>query len=155
MKLEFMRRWGKSKKKLKDLQQLYKYKCRLEAERKIYTQTAEAYSDTDRKSRCLTIGECCIQTLEAIGQLNLQHQLIPGTLEYMINQQKVKDDTGRKGFFYQVSYMVKADEPAYTDEQIKDKVKDLARRLKMETNELFAKQEEPEEKEGDSSLRSE
>lgn len=141
--------FGKTRKKIKDLKQLWNYKARLEAELKIYTQTAEAYSDTDRKSRCLTAGECVIRTLEAVGQVNLQHELIPGTLEYMIDQQKVKDDTGRKGFCYRVTYMVRAKEPMFTPKEIKEKVKDLGRRLKVETDEMFAEPEEdePEEEE--------
>lgn len=137
--------FNKAKKKLRDRKTVAGYRDRLRAERKIYTQTAETYSDTDRKSRCLAVGECCIQTLEAIGQLNLQHRLIPGTLEYMIDQQKVQDETGRKGFRYQVQYMVRADEPAYTEDQIREKTEDLARRLHVETEEMFGKVEEEDE----------
>ena len=146
--------FNKARKKLRDKRTVWKYKEQLQKERKYYSQTASGTSDTDRKSRALTVGECCLKTLEGVGALNLEHKLIPGTLEYMINQVKVQDDTGRKGFDYYVTYQVRADEPAYTEEQIKEKVKDLAGRLKIETEELFG-DEEPEEEDGDSSLRSE
>lgn len=138
---------GKARKKLKDYQTLRKYAAKLAAARKVYTQTTEAYSDTDRKSRALTAGECVLKTLEAVGQLNLEHKLIPGTLEYMIDQQKVQDDTGRKGFRYQVAYQVSADEPRFTQEEIRAEIEDLAKRLKIENEYLFGKQEEEEEKE--------
>ena len=80
-----------------------------------------------------------------MGALNLQHALIPGTLEYIIDQQKVQDDTGRKGFRYQVTYAVKADEPAFTEEQIDEKCRELAGKLKLETEELFAKEQAEDE----------
>jgi len=73
---------------------------------------------------------------------------MPGTLEYMINQVKVKDDTGRKGFDYFVTYQVMADEPAFTKEQIREKLTDLVGRLKLETEELFADEEEGSEEDG-------
>ena len=138
----------KKRKQLKDWQTVRKYGERLRAERKIYTQTATTYSETDRKSRCLAVGECCIRALEAIGELNLQHRLVPGTLEYMINQQRVKDDTGKKGFRYDVTYQVKSEEPKYTEDEIRDELKDVAKRLKLETEEMFKEDEEEEEGEG-------
>ena len=93
------------------------------------------------------MGECCIRTLEAIGKLNLEHKLIPGTLDYMIEQQKVVDETGRKGFEYRVTYCVTADEPAFTEEEIEKEVKELAEKLKIETAEMFRKAEEKEKQE--------
>ena len=143
--------FGKTRKKIDDLRTVWKYRRRLERERKCYTQTSQGISQNDRKSRCLTLGECALQNIEAVGALNLKHKLFPDSLHYMITQQKVEDETGKKGFQYGVTYYVTADEPAFTQEQIKEKVKDLMKRLKLETKEMFAEEAAEDAGEADSS----
>ena len=133
--------FGKTRKRIQDKITINKYRSRLKAARKIYTQTAEAYSDTDRKSRAAAAGECVLQALEGVGKLNLEHKLIEGTLEYMIDQRKVQDETGRKGFRYQIAYQVMADEPRFTEDEIREELEELAKKLKIETEELFGPEE--------------
>lgn len=143
--------FGKTRKRIKDLTTVWKYRKRLEAQRKIYTQTSQAMSENDRKSRCMALGECALQNMEAVGALNLKHKLFPDSLHYMLTQQKVEDETGKKGFSYGVTYFVTADEPAYTQEQIRAEVETLAKQLKLETEELFGKEQAEDDGSGESS----
>lgn len=140
--------FGKTRKRLKDYQTLQKYAARLAAARQGREQTATGYSDTDRKSRAACLGECALKILEAVDKLQQEHAIIPGRLQYMIRCEKVQDPTGRKGFKYSVAYQATIDEPAYTEDQIREQVEDLARKLKMETEELFQKPERSENEEG-------
>ena len=140
--------FGKARKKARDIRTIRKYAQQLRRERKVYTQTAETYSDTDRKSRALAVGECCLKTIEAVRGMVKAHKMIPGSLEYMIDEMKVKDDSNRKGFKYRVSYMIMADEPRYTEEEIREEIEDLAKRLKIETEEIFGKVVDDGEPEG-------
>lgn len=137
-----MKWFYRKKKQMKDLQALRKYKQRLEAERKPYEKKAEIYTDTDRKSRCMGAGECVIQLLEQVAELNMKHKLIPGSLEWVIGQQKVQDDTGRKGFRYTVLAHVMADEPRWTAEEIRKEIEDTRKRMRLETAAMFEDEEE-------------
>jgi len=131
---------GKLKRKREVVNTLRKYEIRLRRERKNYMKEAECYSLSDRKSRAMAVGECCLQVLEDVRELNRTHKLIDKSLEYMIDEQKVIDPDGRKGFRYRVIYSVLADEPKYSEAQIRAELEDTARRLKLETQEIFRKE---------------
>ena len=145
---------GKLKRKREVVNTLRKYEIRLRKERKVYMKEAAAYSLSDRKSRAMALGECCLKILEDVKDLNGKHKLIDKSLEYMIDEQKVVDPDGRKGFKYRVIYSVLADEPRFTEEEIRRELEDTARRLKLETEELFRK-EEADEKDGKGSQAAE
>jgi hypothetical protein len=83
-----------------------------------------------------------IQLLEQVAELNMKHKLIPGSLEWVIGQQKVQDDTGRKGFQYTVLAHVMADEPRWTEEEIRKEIEDTRKRMRLETEAMFADEEE-------------
>ena len=138
---------GKLKRKREVVRTLRKYEIRLRKERKVYMKVAEAYCLSDRKSRAMTLGECCLKILEDVKELNTRHKLIDNSLEYMIDEQKVIDPDGRKGFKYKVLYSVLADEARFTEEEIRRELEDTARRLKLETEEIFRK-EGPDEQDG-------
>ena len=134
--------FDKMKKKRDDIQTLRKYEARLRAMRKEYIQAADAYSLSDRKSRAAAVGECCLAIMDKVRELAGKHKLIEGSLEYMIDEQKHIDTDGRKGFHYMVTYHVVADEPKYTEEEIRAEIEDTAKRLRIETEELFKKDAE-------------
>ena len=130
--------FNKTRKKLKDYQTLRKYAARLAAMRVTCSQTATRLCETDHKSRVEAVGECCMTILDKVEELRRTRKVMDRTLVFMISDQKVQDPTGKKGHQYQVSYQVTVDEPALTEEQIQEEVKELAEKLHMETEELFA-----------------
>ena len=141
--------FGKGMKKLKDYQTLRKYAARLAAQRVTCSQTATRLCYTDHKSRVECVGECCLKILEKVEELRRTRPVMDNTLVFMITDQKVKDAAGIKGHQYQVSYQVTVDEQAYTEDEIKAEVTELAKKLKIETEELFRKPEETEEEHGE------
>jgi len=121
----------------KDWRTIKKYKEQLQAQRKEYAQIASGYSMSGRRSRALAVGECVIQCMENLRKLNGEKNLLDGTLFWNIIEERVKDTDGRKGFKYSVVYHVKSDEPAYTEEQIRDEIKKTAEQIRQETGEMF------------------
>ena len=138
----------KWQKKRKDRQALAGYEKRLKAERKHYRTNFEAISETGRKNRALAIGECCLQAFEKLNELVNQRPAIPfveGSLYFNLGEQRVKDEDGEKGFRYSVTYNLQSYEPAWTEEQIKEKVAEAKRLLAQETEEMYADDEEEED----------
>ena len=142
----------KWQKKRKDRQALAGYEKRLRQERKHYAQTFSAISETGRKNRALAIGECCLQAFEKLNDLVNQRPAIPfvqGSLFFNLGEQRVKDEDGEKGFKYTVTYHLQSYEPAWTEEEIQEKLKEAEEKLRAETDEMYSKDEEPEaEKDG-------
>ena len=137
-----MFKWQKIR---KDRQTLRAYEKSLQNERKQYMQTFEAYSETGRKNRAICVGECCLQAMDKLNELVNRQPPIPfvkGTLFFNINEQRVKDETGEKGFKYTVTYHVLSKEPAWTREEIKQKLYEAAEKIGAETDEMFRKEEE-------------
>ena len=141
--------FNKTRKKLRDYQTLRRYAARLAAQRVTCSQTAKRLCYTDHKSRVEAVGECCMTILDAVEALRRSRKVMDNTLVFMLSDQKVQDPTGKKGHQYQVSYQVTVDEPAFTEDEIKEEVKKLAEKLHMETEELFRKPEEEEETDGE------
>ena len=141
-----MFKWQKKK---KDRETLRKYELSLRNERKQYMQTFEAYSETGRKNRALCIGECCLQAMEKLSDLVNQQPPIPfvkGSLFWNLGEVRVKDEDGEKGYKYSVTFHLLSNERAWTDTEVEEKVKEAGRRLGVETEEMFRKEEQKEEK---------
>ena len=139
-----MFKWQKIR---KDRATLRAYEKKLQAEKKHYTQTFEAYSETGRKNRALCVGECCLQAMEKLNDLVNREPKIPfvkGSLFFNMGEQRVKDEDGEKGFKYSVTYHLLSYEPAYTKDEIRAQLEEAAKRIGAETEEMFRK--EPEEK---------
>ena len=139
----------KWQKKRKDRQALAGYEKRLRAERKHYRQKFEAISETGRKNRALCVGECCLQAFEKLTELVNQRPAIPfveGSLFFNLGEQRVKDEDGEKGFRYSVTYNLQSYEPAWTEDEIREKVAEAKRLLAQETEEMYSEdEEEPEQ----------
>lgn len=135
----------KFQKRMKDRKTIAGYEKRLRAERKVYTQSFSAISETGRKNRALCIGECCLQAMEKLTELvNKQPpvEFVKGSLFWNLGEQRVKDENGEKGFRYTVIYHVQSYEPAWTEEEIRQKVAEAARLVKKETDEMYARDKE-------------
>lgn len=140
----------KWQKKRKDRKALAGYKRSLEIERKVYVQEFSAISEGGRKNRALTIGECCLRGMEKINDLvNMKPKgtFVPGTLMWQLYEHKVKDEDGAEGYKYGVIYRIQSYERAWTDEEVKAKVRAAAEKIHAETEEMFAEDEEDEEQE--------
>lgn len=132
-----MTRFGKIR---MDAKVLRTYRQRLEQERKVYHQVIGATSETGRKNRALAAGECVLKGIECVEELACRNPKIPfidGSLYWTIDQQRIRDEDGEKGFRYLVSYTVTSNEPAWTKDEIREKVADARERLRNETREMF------------------
>lgn len=137
----------KFQKRMKDRKTIAGYEKRLRAERKVYSQRFEAISETGRKNRALCIGECCLQAMEKLTELVNKQPPIPfvqGSLFWNLGEQRVKDETGEKGFKYSATYHLQSYEPAWTEEEIQQKVAEAARLVKKETDEMYSRDESDE-----------
>ena len=114
-----------------------KYRQQLKGEKKVYGQTASARAINQRRSRGLALGETALQIMDAVRELSRGHRLIPGTLCYMLEEQRNTIAKDRDEFLYTVKYQVKADEPAWTESEIEARCADLAERLRKETDEMY------------------
>lgn len=134
----------KFQKRRQDRKTIAGYEKRLKAERKVYTQQFSAFSETGRKNRALCVGECCLQAMEKLTELVNQKPPIPfvaGSLFFNLNEKRVKDEDGEKGFQYTVTYHLQSYEPAWTEDEIREKVEEAARRVKAETDEMYSRGE--------------
>ena len=141
-----MFKWQKIR---KDRETLRAYEISLQNEKKHYMQTFEAVSETGRKNRALCIGECCLQAMEKLNELvNRQPpvQFVKGSLFWNLGEQRVKDEDGEKGFRYSVTFHVQSYERRWTDEEIKEKLMEAAKRIGAETDEMFRKEALEEDK---------
>lgn len=134
----------KFQKRMKDRKTIESYEKRLRNQRAEYAQAFSAISETGRKNRALAIGECCLQAMEKLSELiNKQPpvEYVKGSLYWNLNEQRVKDETGEKGFKYTVVFHVQSYEPAWTEEEIRQKVAEAERRIKKETDEMYSRDE--------------
>ena len=104
-----------------------------------YMGKAEARAINQRKARALALGEAALKIMDQIRECSKAHELIPGTLEYMLDEAVVYPVEGvkQKAFDYKVMYQVYANEPRYTEEEIDRECEDLTFKLRMETDEMF------------------
>ena len=125
------------RKRAKDARTLRKYEDQMRRRPKEYAQIAEAFSLTGRKARAAAVGECVIQLTEQLRKLNREKKLLDGSLFWTIEEQRVKDPDGRKGFRYVVAWHVQSDEPYYTEEEIREEIGRTAELIRQETAEMF------------------
>lgn len=104
---------------------------------KMYHRTAEAYSTGGQKNRAYAIGACVLQLVDLIARDAKDKKFVPGTMEWTINEDRVKDEDGKKGYRYTIGFHVASEEPVYTDEQILEMTDDLRKKLEAETAEMF------------------
>lgn len=121
----------------KDSKALQNYAKRLKNEHKVYIQTFSAYAVNQRRSRAAAIGECALQAMDEVRGLAKKKQLLDGSLDYMITEQKVQDPDGRKGFHCSVTYRVVSAEKAHTEEWIKEELEKTFEKMMMDTDEMF------------------
>lgn len=127
--------------KLKE-KELDGYRKRLEKEHNAYMQTFSAFAINQRRSRAAAIGECALKAMDEVRGLAKTKRLMNGSLEYMITEQKVQDEDGRKGFQYSVSYRVVSMEKAFTPERIEEELKKTWEKMQMEIDERFPQETE-------------
>lgn len=120
-----------------DRKTLKAYSRKLHSMHKQYTKNAEAFTTGGRKNRALTVGECCLQAMEELQKLNAEKKLLPGTLGWLIHEQRVVDPDGRKGYKYDVTFYVQSTEQMYTEEEILKELRETYRRLRTETEEMY------------------
>lgn len=125
----------------KDSRDLKRYGERLRKEHKVYLQMYDAYAVNQRRSRAAAIGECALQAMDGVRGLAKTKNLMDGSLEYMITEQKVRDPDGKIGFHETVTYRVVSMEKAHTEEWIQKELEETFEKMMLETDEMF-----PEEK---------
>lgn len=125
------------RKKEEDEETLAHYAVRLRAKKKHYTMSAEAFTTGGRKNRALAIGECVLQGLEKLDKGNFEHHFLPGTLSWVIYEDRASDDLGKKGYRYTVAWHAYADEQAMTDEEIEKELEETRKKIEAETEEMF------------------
>ena len=140
----------KKKKKInQDKRTIRLYWKQLRNKRKEYGRQAEAYSMTGRRNKEAAIGQCVLKLYEELKNIQADlkvhgHSLVDGTLFWGISEQKVKDTNGQKGHHWLVYWMVKSDEPFYTNEEILKELRSTYRKIKAETEEMFGPIEDDE-----------
>ena len=121
------------------------YYGRLKNTKKHYSKSAEAFSTGGQKGRAMAIGACVLELLKALQKDAVEKKYLPGTLSWLIDEQRVIDPDGKKGYKYTVVYHAYADEQAVSDEEIKKEIEELTEKLRMETEEMFGEAEAQEE----------
>ncbi len=131
----------RKKKIRKDARDLKLYRQRLEAEKTVLHQKFSITSINQRKSRALALGAIMLEGIDKVRELNAGRVLVPGTLQWTVTEQKVQDDTGRKGFDYSVTFHVVEDKPAHSKEDIDREIEETFEKMMKETDELFPAEE--------------
>ena len=126
----------------KDAKTLKAYKKRLQQERVVYHQNFDLVAINQRRSREAALGACVMKALDAVRELNKAKNLVPGTLYYSIDEQKILDPDGRKGFLESVTYFVQSYEKAHTEEDIEAEIEKTFEQFMRETDELFPQEGE-------------
>ena len=131
----------------RDGRALSKYRERLENTYKSYIQTFDAYAINQRKSREAALGACALKAIDTVRGLAKANKLASGSVEYVINEQKLADPDGKIGFHYVVAFKAVGTEKAYNDEEINKEIMDTFERMMMETDEMFPEEKDDEEAE--------
>lgn len=126
----------------KNRKALTEYEKALRNRRREYCQVADAYSATGRRNRALAVGECVLKLTDALRKLNGEKTLLEGTLFWTVNEHRLKDTDGIKGFHYVVSYHVKSDEDFYTEDEIRQEIENTKAVMDAETEEFFAEEDD-------------
>ena len=121
----------------RDTDTVIAYGQKLARTTKMYSRQAEAYSTGGQKGRAYAIGACVLELVAQIEKDAKDRKFVPGTMEWTINEDRVKDDDGKKGYKYTIAFHVASAEPVYTEEQIEEMTEDLRLKLEAETAEMF------------------
>ena len=140
---------NKRQKIKQDQRELKRYEKRLRARRQEIGRMAEAYSKTGRKQRIAAIGESVLKLLDDLHRIQAEQDekkkpLVNGTLFWGINEERVKDTDGVKGFHYRVFFMVKSEEDFYTEEEIRKELRETYAKMKAETEEMYGETKDDE-----------
>lgn len=133
---------NKRQKIKRDQRTLKKYEKQLRSRRAEIGRKAEAYSMTGRKQRINAIGESVLKLLDDLHEIQAEQEkkkkpLINGTLFWGINEKRVQDTDGKKGFKYTIYFMVKSEEDYYTEEEIRTELRETYAKMKAETEEMY------------------
>jgi len=122
---------------------VHNYREQMKSRKMPYGGVSEARAVNNRRARALALGECALKVMDKVRECSKGHELINGTLEYMMNEAVVYPVEGakEKQFDYQVMWQVYANEPRYTEEEIEKEAAELERKLKMETDEMFPEED--------------
>ena len=121
--------------------------------RKEITRKCTIYAQGGHRNRVNAIGESVLKLLEDFNTQQAElarrgQKMLDGTLFWLVEEQRVKDTDGKKGYRYTIAYLVKTSEPKYTPEEIEKEVRETYEQMKRETDEMYAEDEEEEPAEG-------
>lgn len=125
---------------------------KLQGMRKEIVRKAEIYSQGGHRNRVTAIGETVLKLLEDLHNKQAEqelkgHKLLDGTLFWLIEEARVKDTDGKKGYRYTIAYFVKCDEAKYTEDEIKKEIQETYELMKQETDEMYSEIAEEEDAE--------
>lgn len=129
------------RKQAEDEETLAHYENRLRKTKKHFSKAASAFSYGGRKNRALALGECVLQLMDGMEKEYYEHHFLPGTLSWIISEERASDETGRKGYRCDVAYHVLTDEQALTDEEIEKEMEETRKKIEAETMEMFFEDE--------------
>ena len=143
----------KEQKIKKDQHAVNKYMKKLQNMRKEITRKSTIYSEGGHRNRVNAIGESVLKLLDDFNKQQADlarrgHKMLDGTLFWLVEEQRVKDTDGKKGYRYTIAYLVKTNEPKYTPEEIEKEVRETYELMKRETDEMYAEDEDEEPAEG-------
>jgi hypothetical protein len=133
---------NKRQKIKQDQKELKRYEKRLRQRRQEIGRQAESWSLTGRKQRIAAIGESVLKLLDDLHKIQAEQEqkkkpLVNGTLFWGINEERVQDTDGRKGFHYRIFFCVKSAEDYYTEEEIRKELRETYAKMKAETEEMY------------------
>ena len=133
---------NKRQKIKKDKRTLRLYEKKLRARRQEIGRIGEAYSMTGRKQRIAAIGETVLKLLDDLHRITEEQQakgkpLVNGTLFWGVNEERVQDTNGVKGFHYRIFFCVKSEDDYYTEEEIRKELRETYAKMKAETEEMY------------------
>ena len=96
----------------------------------------------EKKNRALAIGGCVLQLMEQLEKDYYAHHFLPGTLSWIINEDRTADEAGRKGYRCEVAYHWLADEQSLTDDEIRQEMEETRKNIEEVTAEMFRETEE-------------
>ena len=132
----------KKQKIRKDRHTLKAYEKKLRARRQEIGRKAEVYSLTGKKQRAAAIGAAVMGLLDDLHNIQAEQEkkgkpLVDGSLFWGVDEKRVVDTDGKKGFLYTVFFMVKTADAYYTEEQVYKELRETYGKMKAETEEMF------------------
>lgn len=135
---------NKRQKIKKDQRTLRLYEKQLRARRQEIGRMVECYAKSGRKNRIAAIGEGVLKLLEDLQEIQAEQErkkkpLLNGTLFWNVNEERVRDTDGIKGFHYKICFAVKSEDAYYTEEQIRTELRETYQKLHAETEEMYGR----------------